>query len=86
MVTNKQLAVTYETNALKVGVKMEPERNDTVTSGGSTDMGNVSHVVPSIHTYFYIGSSSPIHTRTMAQAAGKYSKFYYNHLFKTVNN
>lgn len=37
---------------------------------GSTDMGNVSHVVPSIHPTFYIGTDVASHTRAFALAAG----------------
>ena len=35
----------------------------------STDMGNVSHVVPSIHPTFSIGTSANIHTREFTAAA-----------------
>ncbi|OQV25590.1 putative Peptidase M20 domain-containing protein 2 [Hypsibius exemplaris] len=37
---------------------------------GSTDMGNVSLVVPSIHPSFYIGQPYMIHTRDFARLAG----------------
>ena len=38
--------------------------------GGSTDMGNVSHVVPSIHPFYSITDSAIIHTREFQAAAG----------------
>uniref|UniRef100_A0ACB8GDE1 Uncharacterized protein n=1 Tax=Sphaerodactylus townsendi TaxID=933632 RepID=A0ACB8GDE1_9SAUR len=37
---------------------------------GSTDFGNVSHVVPGIHAYFYIGSDALNHTEQFTEAAG----------------
>ena len=37
--------------------------------GGSTDMGNVSHVVPSIHPCYAIGSSEMNHTREFTAVA-----------------
>ncbi|KAL3882705.1 hypothetical protein ACJMK2_029018 [Sinanodonta woodiana] len=40
------------------------------TSIGSTDMGNVSQVVPSIHPMFYIGSTSFSRTRDFTTATG----------------
>lgn len=38
---------------------------------GSTDFGNVSYVVPGIHSYFYIGSDALNHTEQYTTAAGK---------------
>lgn len=37
----------------------------------STDMGNVSYVVPAIHPMFYIGSNEFNHTRGFTTATGK---------------
>jgi metal-dependent amidase/aminoacylase/carboxypeptidase family protein len=39
-------------------------------AGGSTDMGNVSYLVPSIHPMFYIGSDALNHTREFTVATG----------------
>ena len=39
---------------------------DTHNTAGSTDMGNVSHVVPSIHPMFKIGTGEVYHTRDFA--------------------
>jgi metal-dependent amidase/aminoacylase/carboxypeptidase family protein len=36
---------------------------------GSTDMGNVSHIVPTIQPYVSVGIPAPIHTAEFAQAA-----------------
>lgn len=52
MVTNRTLAEAMKKNWEKIGVNVqEPEREGS----GSTDMGNVSQVVPSIHPYIAIG-------------------------------
>ena len=40
------------------------------SSAGSTDMGNVSRVVPSIHPYINIGTGIAGHTREFERAAG----------------
>ena len=39
-------------------------------TGASTDMGNVSYVVPSIHPMFYIGARAMNHTRPFTDASG----------------
>jgi amidohydrolase len=43
---------------------------NSASSAGSTDMGNVSHVVPAIHPYIGIGPGIPGHTRDFEAAAG----------------
>lgn len=50
------LAARFERNLRRLGVKVDESRD---TSMGSTDMGNVSHVVPSIHPYLSIGTCVP---------------------------
>ncbi|MFJ7199667.1 MULTISPECIES: hypothetical protein [unclassified Streptomyces] len=52
-----------------VGLGREP-RNDGRQAGGSTDMGNISDVVPSIHPVIAIrGSENALHTSGFAQDA-----------------
>lgn len=38
---------------------------------GSTDFGNVTHAVPGIHPYFYIGSEALNHTTEYTAASGE---------------
>lgn len=38
---------------------------------GSTDMGNVSHLVPAIHPYFAIPTYEDTHTKAFADTAGR---------------
>ena len=66
---NKTLAQTYQDNALQVGVDFEGHHMSDLPLG-STDMGNVSYVVPSIHPFFYIGTEAVNHTRGFTVAAG----------------
>ena len=40
-------------------------------ASGSTDMGNVTQIIPGIHPMFCIPSTSFPHTRPFATAAGK---------------
>jgi metal-dependent amidase/aminoacylase/carboxypeptidase family protein len=66
MVTNNSLAGLYIANAGNLGRTVEtPSPNRRVV--GSTDMGNISHLVPSIHPM--IASAEPgtsIHTKDFA--------------------
>ena len=64
----------FKDNAEKVGVdfdKFGPKRlgDDPITA--STDMGNVSYEVPSIHPMFYIGTDTLNHTREFTASTGK---------------
>lgn len=63
LITNEALMDVYEKNMNKMGIKME------ITKGGkgSTDAGNVSHVCPTIHTYFPI-SKNKINGHSIAMA------------------
>ena len=59
MNNNAALAAVYRANAESVGRKFLPI---PVESTGSTDMGNVSWVVPSIHPTFSVGAFALNHT------------------------
>ncbi len=52
MITNKALAGAFARNLEALGRKVSPP--EPKSGGGSTDMGNVSQVVPSIHPYIAI--------------------------------
>ena len=73
MITNKCLAELYTRNAVELGIKLEDDEVKASSPTGSTDMGNVSHVVPSIHPMFYIGTLAANHTRDFTTATGEYS-------------
>ena len=66
------MANLYKKNATHVGVDFDA--HGAGGGGGeasaSTDMGNVSYVVPSIHPMFYIGALEVNHTRAFTAAAG----------------
>lgn len=70
VITNQPLADLYEINARAVGVRCEdaPLKDP---SSGSTDMGNVSYVLPSIHPMYAIGTDEANHTRGFTVATGK---------------
>ena len=60
MNSNDTLAQLYLTNISTLGVEdMVETRNEL----GSTDMGNVSNIVPSIHPMYAVGSGEANHTR-----------------------
>lgn len=60
LLINPVFSSLYETNSVTLGTKFMKISEQC----GSTDMGNVSHVVPSIHPLYSIGDGSQInHTR-----------------------
>ncbi|MCI4395776.1 hypothetical protein PGIGA_G00195890 [Pangasianodon gigas] len=62
---NRTLEDLYEENGKALGMKFTTEG-----FSGSTDFGNVSHAVPGIHPYFYIGSEALNHTAEYTAASG----------------
>ena len=67
LITNKALADTYAAHLTSLGIDdIQPPSPNM----GSTDMGNVSHVAPSIHPSMRIGSDKLIgHTHEFCRAA-----------------
>ena len=49
MVTNEHLSASYVANAASLGRRVTDPRAGGHRVVGSTDMGNISHLVPSIH-------------------------------------
>jgi amidohydrolase len=80
LVTNKTLSAVYSKWLKEVGVeKIEGPRE----SFGSLDVGNVSHLVPTIHPYFGICETEVAgHTREFAQATK--TPFAYASMVKTM--
>ncbi|OWF37534.1 peptidase M20 domain-containing protein 2-like [Mizuhopecten yessoensis] len=70
LLSNATMADVFEENAKSVGIAFEQKPELIRKFGGSTDMGNVSHIVPSIHPKFYIGTTASNHSKTFTQAAG----------------
>lgn len=52
--TNSLLAEAMRANMVKMGKTYRPREVEATMATGSTDMGNVSHVVPAIHPMFGI--------------------------------
>eukprot|EP00057_Strongylocentrotus_purpuratus_P032867 XP_789189.2 PREDICTED: peptidase M20 domain-containing protein 2 [Strongylocentrotus purpuratus] len=65
VVTNPTMATIYEKEATQMGVVL-----DDHGGSGSTDMGDVSYVVPSIHPMYYMGTVAANHSRPFTAAAG----------------
>ena len=66
---NRTLSEAFAQNAKALGHNVLPW--ETSLGGGSTDMGNVSLVVPAIHPFVKIGDSGLTpHTREFLEAAG----------------
>ncbi|KAL5010367.1 hypothetical protein ScPMuIL_012672 [Solemya velum] len=73
VVANRTLADSYTENLALIGVDIKARGPNIkqIGSGGSTDMGNVSQIIPSIHPVFYIGTDVANHTKVFAEASGK---------------
>lgn len=70
MVTNNIMGTMYAHNALRLGRTVTDPRQGGHRVVGSTDMGNVSHLVPSIHPMIASApSGTSIHTKQFAQFA-----------------
>jgi amidohydrolase len=68
MVTNAALAASYATNASLLGRTVGDPRITGHRVVGSTDMGNVSHLVPSIHPMISSATrGTSIHTKDFAR-------------------
>ena len=80
LITNQTMAGLYNKNAKTVGIDFDAHgvKGTSGMPAGSTDMGNVSYVVPSIHPMFYIGTNAVNHTRGFTDAAGKYALSCFN--------
>jgi metal-dependent amidase/aminoacylase/carboxypeptidase family protein len=69
MIDNETICTLYSSNASRVGRSLvEPDSENKVV--GSTDMGNVSYIVPSIHPMIGVAPHGvPIHTPDFAHYA-----------------
>ncbi|XP_046561910.1 xaa-Arg dipeptidase-like isoform X3 [Haliotis rubra] len=71
VVTNKTLANAFVANAESLGVEFTPQEQLAGLAMGSTDMGNVTYVVPGIHPMYYVGVKDCLnHTREFTTVAG----------------
>ncbi|XP_017308936.1 peptidase M20 domain-containing protein 2 isoform X3 [Ictalurus punctatus] len=70
---NHTLEGLYEENGKSLGMKFITVKD----SSGSTDFGNVTHAVPGIHPYFYIGSEALNHTTEYTAASGANEAQFY---------
>ncbi|KAJ8270803.1 hypothetical protein GJAV_G00119460 [Gymnothorax javanicus] len=74
---NITLNQLYRKNGEALGIEFTTNQEVLTTVSGSTDFGNVSYVVPGIHTYFYIGSQALNHTEEYTVAAGDEKAQFY---------
>ncbi|XP_062591362.1 xaa-Arg dipeptidase-like [Saccostrea cucullata] len=70
LLSNNTMAELFEENGRQLGIEFDQREEIRTKFGGSTDMGNVSHVVPSIHPKFYIGTTVSNHSKGFTTAAG----------------
>uniref|UniRef100_H3DPD3 Peptidase M20 domain-containing protein 2 n=1 Tax=Tetraodon nigroviridis TaxID=99883 RepID=H3DPD3_TETNG len=65
-----ELEQLFERNGKSLGMDFTTDEDVLTNESGSTDFGNVTFVVPGIHSYFYIGSNALNHTPEYTVAAG----------------
>ncbi|XP_064468789.1 xaa-Arg dipeptidase-like [Ornithodoros turicata] len=71
MINNITLIQVYQEHAEYLGVQFDdPDPNILLSTGASTDAGNVSQIVPCIHPTFKLNSAGHNHTREFQEAAG----------------
>ncbi|XP_022092530.1 peptidase M20 domain-containing protein 2-like isoform X1 [Acanthaster planci] len=69
LITNDGLSSMYESHVQRMGVEFSTD--EALRQGGSTDMGNVSYLVPSIHPKFAVGPGDvATHTGPFTTVAG----------------
>ncbi|KAG8172648.1 hypothetical protein JTE90_001008, partial [Oedothorax gibbosus] len=66
LISDKVIAEIYKGFAERMGI-VDYDNNNPA---GSTDMGNVSHLVPSIHPLYALPTDAPNHSRLFTEAAG----------------
>lgn len=72
LLTNEEMTKTYEENASRLGIQTDTDKESILKKlGGSTDVGNVSYEVPTIHPEFEIGADCNTHSMDFTTAAGK---------------
>ncbi|XP_050036442.2 xaa-Arg dipeptidase-like isoform X1 [Dermacentor andersoni] len=70
VIHNEALVETYRKHSEALGaVFADADPGVTLRTAGSTDVGNVSYVLPAMHPSFDIGAPSMIHTKAFAEAA-----------------
>lgn len=70
LITNRYLADTYKKYAEQMGVQFLDGNALYIPFMASSDVGNVSHVVPSIQPTYSIGTSAPNHSSDFTRASG----------------
>ncbi|XP_065291302.1 uncharacterized protein [Dermacentor albipictus] len=70
VIHNEALVETYRKHSEALGaVFADADPGVTLRTAGSTDVGNVSYVLPAMHPSFDIGTPSMPHTKAFAEAA-----------------
>jgi len=70
MLSNTKLALLYQKYSEQMGVAFPSRAEQESIVDGSTDMGNVSMVVPGLHPLYCIDRSVPYHSHAFREASG----------------
>ncbi|RDD44133.1 Peptidase M20 domain-containing protein 2 [Trichoplax sp. H2] len=69
VITNPIMADLYEKNVATLGLVMPSRAEQLTFPSGSTDMGNVSHILPTIHPFYAIDTEAANHTPEFTKAS-----------------
>ncbi|EDV25496.1 Peptidase M20 domain-containing protein 2 [Trichoplax sp. H2] len=69
MLNNLSMANRYEQHASRLGVQFPSYAQQLTLPAGSSDMGNISQLIPSIHPFFDIGTKVPKHSSAFTEAS-----------------
>ncbi|PRP80747.1 hypothetical protein PROFUN_11487 [Planoprotostelium fungivorum] len=69
MNSSRLMAELYTKNLHCLGLNLDPVEEQLKRRGGSTDFGNVSHVIPCIHPRYAICDDTNIHSKEFASQA-----------------
>jgi len=70
LMSNKMLENLYRSNCRELEVQLLEDESKLNIMFGTTDMGNVSHEIPSIQPVFYTGHFAMNHSRPFTDASG----------------
>uniref|UniRef100_A0A0B6ZYX3 Uncharacterized protein n=1 Tax=Arion vulgaris TaxID=1028688 RepID=A0A0B6ZYX3_9EUPU len=76
--SNELLAALYVKNGKSLGIEFEHGQIKPLAYGASTDMGNVSRVLPSIHPEYSLNIPSGPHTTEFRDVASKYCQLCFD--------
>ena len=76
LMSNERLSSLYVANGETLGIEFEMDPLTLNKQGGSTDMGNVSRILPSIHPKYSLHTHISAHTEEFRDIVSKWIVWY----------